>query len=361
MRAHDRKRGLRVDRRWSCSCLPFAILLSSCFGEDARVGSSRLSTVERPPQRLLGDSTAFALPTSMALVGPYLVVLDGMASSAIQVVDTRTGAIVNRIAPRGDGPYEVRMPWTMFAEPTDPPRVWTFDLQTRRFTLWNVLAPPSEAVVQQFQFHGSVAPMSRPLLTTAGTLTTDLSSGNALVLFDSSGVMPYHHVGYPPFSPDDYPAGSNAHLTANDFFVAAEAKRRRIALLYRYAGRVDVYDVDANAVVASAATDSFPPPRLEKGVDWAVRYDVHTNGQSATSRYVYSMFCGCSMQDRARGRRARTVRIFDWRGRHVGDVGLDRYVSAIAVSANDSILYGAVQDPFPLIGEWELPPQQAWQ
>lgn len=316
------------------------------------------ATVDAPslgisPSRMLGESGAFVIPTAMTLVGEYLVVVDGGTDYAILVMDTASGRIVNRLGPRGAGPNEVGTVMVLFRESDDPPTVWTFDRTGRRFTLWHILARPENAVLEQFRFDGPVAPMSRPVLTRKGSVSVDLRDGFSVIEFDSTGQTVLARTGRPPFSQADYAERPAAYLTANEFFVASDPERERVALLYKYVGRVDVYGVAGGRIAARSASHTFPVPRLRGQADWENIYDVHVNGQGGTDRFIYSMFCGCA---RAASNReaAHIVRVYDWEGRHVRDVVLDRFVSAIAASPDDAVLYGAVQRPVPMIAEWTM-------
>lgn len=309
------------------------------------------------PSRILGDSSSLGLPTAMGVVGDYVVVVDALSDEAIHVIDGRTGHVVNRIAPRGDGPGEVRSPWTLFRDASDPTRVWTFDLIRRHFTLWDILAPPNAAAVRRINYTGPLAPASRPIYTRSGTLTIDLHSGHTAALYDSAGSSVVAKAGAPPFDSSAYRGhaladNSFALADVNDYFPVLHPTQERMALLYRRATRMDVITVAEHLLVDKGPADTLAPPTLGQG---QAEFEAHANGQSATERFVYSVFCGCDPRGRRASDRGHVIRVYDWNGNRVADYRLDRYVSTIAVSPNDSILYGAVEDPVPLIGEWILP------
>ncbi len=73
--------------------------------------------------------------------------------------------------------------------------------------------------------------------------------------------------------------------------------------------------------------------------DWFYYIDC-----AATGQYLYALFAGHRTDGPGGGlvRAARYVHVFDWQGRLVRVLGLDREVSAITVAA-DSLLYAVGQ------------------
>ncbi|HEX7051317.1 MAG TPA: hypothetical protein VF188_14015 [Longimicrobiales bacterium] len=72
----------------------------------------------------------------------------------------------------------------------------------------------------------------------------------------------------------------------------------------------------------------------------------------ASDTYIYALFCGaCSREDRL----PNVVHVFTWDGVFVGELELDRRVKTIAVAPDDSLLFGAVEEPVPQVGIWEIP------
>lgn len=125
-----------------------------------------------------------------------------------------------------------------------------------------------------------------------------------------------------------------------------------MALLYRRAARMDVVPLVERPTISVRPAGELTPPALGHG---KADFEAHSPAQSATERFVYALYCGC---DPRRGRdheKDYVIRVYDWRGNHVVDDKLDRYVGAIAVSPDDSILYGAIEDPAPMVAEWILP------
>lgn len=188
------------------------------------------------PVRFLGDTTSFGWLTQMELVGDYLVAGDVYGEYAIHVIDRRTGQIVNRLGPRGEAPGEVKTIWMLFRDASDSTRVWTFDYENQRFTLWDVFAPQDSAVVREFRFLGLFSIASRPVLTPVGLFTIDAESGHALGLYDSTGVTLLANVGPLPFDSISYPghplrASPSVLAEANDFLPVLDPSLRRMALL----------------------------------------------------------------------------------------------------------------------------------
>lgn len=309
------------------------------------------------PVRFLGDTTSFGWLTKMELVEGHLVVGDVYGEYAIHVIDRNTGQIVNRLGPRGEGPGEVKTIWTLFRDASDSTRVWTFDYENQRFTLWDVFAPQDSAVVRQFRFLGRLSIASRPVLTPVGLFTIDAQSGHALGLYDSTGATLLANVGPLPFDSTSYPdhplrSSPSALAEVNDFLPVLDPSLRRMALLYRRAARMDVVPLVERPTISAGPAGELTPPALGHG---NVDFETHSFPQSATERFVYALYCGC---DPRRGRdheKDYVSRVYDWRANRVVDYQLDRYVGAITVSPDDSILYGAIEDPALMVAEWILP------
>ena len=106
-----------------------------------------------------------------------------------------------------------------------------------------------------------------------------------------------------------------------------------------------------------------PPPLREDPL--REHYATHVGGVAVTERFVYVAYCdNCpegSRQPRPGGKNwwergePHLVQAYTWDGQFVGEVNLDRRITAIAVAPSDSLLYASVEDPYPMIGEWVLP------
>ena len=316
-------------------------------------GSVQTAETVLAPVGIVGDSGTLVLPTAMKVLGDRLLVASARDSFALTVIDLKTGRIAARAAPLGDTTGALRVAWFLFEESHDPPRAWIFDVMNRQMTLWDVRGMPKE--IRRFRPRLRMASSARPLLTPSGMVVDALFRGATIEIGDPMNDSAEALVGRPPFVRSEFPKNPDAHITANDLFPVANPSRTRLALLYKHVTRVDIFDIGTRQITTAFGPGQVPRPRQGSKLAWAELPDTHVNGQDATARYIYSVYCGCTAGQRRRGTRGTIVRIFDWNGRFMRDLHLDRHVTAIAVSPNDSVLYGAMQDPLPMVGLWLLP------
>lgn len=315
--------------------------------------SDKASAAALSPVGIVGDSHTFALPTAMKVFGNRLLVASAKDSFVLRVLELTTGRIVAR-APVGDSVGMLRVAWYLFPESYDPPAAWVYDVRRRELSLWDI-GRNSLKEIRRFHPRMPMASGSRPLLTHSGIVVDAVYRGATLAIGEATGDSAKSIIGVPPFRRSDFPKDTNAYITANDLFPISDPSRTRLALFYKHVNRVDFFDIGTHKIITSNGPGEMPRPKNTGKFEWAELPDTHVNGQDGTARYVYSVYCGCTSAEWKWGRRGTVVRVFDWDGRFITDVQLDRHVTAIAVSPNDSVLYGAMQDPLPMIGRWLLP------
>ena len=81
-------------------------------------------------------------------------------------------------------------------------------------------------------------------------------------------------------------------------------------------------------------------------------------GVKATDNYIYVVFNGYPMNLALPQKLANRVDVFPWDGEYVTELVLDHDIVGLAVTEDDSLLYGAAQEPFPAVVEWKLPALQ---
>jgi hypothetical protein len=157
----------------------------------------------------------------------------------------------------------------------------------------------------------------------------------------------------PPFD-----ARRISHPTGRRFlnrnFMAVDPARRRLVLAYQFESRLDFLTIEGIRYGSTA------PPRKTRA-RWRIAHDrflwdpdneTAYVAAAATNRYVYALFCGCKDRE---NRLPDQVHVFNWSGDLVAELKLDRPVLELAVAPDDSRLYAAVMEPFPVVGEWDVP------
>ncbi|MGD8727975.1 MAG: hypothetical protein PVH40_10040 [Gemmatimonadales bacterium] len=326
-------------------------------GEQPGESRGGVESIGVAPQRMFGDSTAWALVTELHVVGPYLVVSDGLNSPHFTVLDRMTGEVVARFGRAGAGPREFKFLGSMIPESEAPPRFWTSDRFNRRAQLWEIRGPEDVAVLHTVRYEGD-RPLVHLVFTDRGLLVGGGFPDATFVETDSTGAEPFRLVGTPPFGQGAFPVPS-AYSTINYYFLTADPRRERLALAYRNTSRLDTYSIDGELRASWRGPRSVPAPTATEGRDGRLQLDTRAlwnayYAVSATDQHVYATYCGCSMAEWTAGSGPRLVHVFRWDGEFIMELDVGQQVTAIAV-VGDSLLYGARRDPYPMILEWQLP------
>ncbi|MFQ5705258.1 MAG: hypothetical protein ACE5HT_14710 [Gemmatimonadales bacterium] len=320
------------------ACLLCAITVNACDSENSRL----LSGLE--VGRVLGDTNIWSLTVGIVVAGEKLVVADAWAAPYITVMDRRTGQVLTRFGNVGEGPGEIQDPAFLTLESTEPLRVWIYDSGNKRLSLFQIGESGVVTVVKEV--HQRVGVAVEQVLPTAGGLVAGGSFlDGVLLIMDSTASKLIKRVGTPPVSRDVYP-GPLAYIL-NRYQLAADPTRSKVAVAYRELSQVLLFRSDGDAIgraaepieVSPRSPDSRGPPST-----------VHA-GLAASDSFVYVTFC----KDCGPAPRARQVHVFDWTGRLIEELALDQPVGVIAVSPDDSLLYGAISEPYPMIAEFVLP------
>lgn len=259
-----------------------------------------------------------------------------------------------RAGGHGEGPREFRDPASFIVESSSPLRAWLYDFQNRRLSRVGGGAE-GELAVQESRALDVGESLERPVRLGGRMIANGLFPDYTLLVMDSAGRPLERIAADPPF-----PSGRMPHVVGrrllNRSYLDAAPSGRRLALAYQWASRVDVFAGDGSRL------GSIQGPR-QTTARYAVRngrFFWEPQGEMAytavrgTERYIYALFCGCREADDP-DQRSRRVHVFRWNGDFVAELELDRRVTAFAVSKDDSVLYAAVSEPHPAVGEWRLP------
>jgi hypothetical protein len=328
---------------------------------DARTFSGRVPRLgpEKPRDtmqlhRVLGDSLDFASISAIQPLGNRMLVADAMMSKHVALLDLGTGAVLKRAGGDGEGPGEFRSPAWFFAEPAAPTQVWLYDFSNRRRTLV-ATGSGDDLKVRESKPMDVGASLERPIRLGTRIVANGLFTDYTLLVMDSTGTPRERIVADQPF-----PATRIAHAVGrrllNRSYMDAAPSGERVALAYQWESRIDVFGPDGRRV------GSVPGPRpteakyqvRDKRFFWDPQGEMAYTDVRATDRYIYALFCGCKEADDS-DQRSQRVHVFRWNGDFVTELQLDRRVTVFAVPNDDSVLYAAVSEPYPAVGEWRLP------
>ncbi len=289
----------------------------------------------------------------MRAVGDYLLVSDALMSVHLGMIDLPSGQVLHRFGRHGEGPGEFRDP-SASAVPGSRDRVWIYDFQNRRASLLRLDRRTGAELEEEIRMDHGVS-LETPIWTAAGIVANGLFQDYTLLAMDTKGKRMKRVAADPPFD-----ARRIAHPTGrrllNRSFLAADPERRRLALAYQFEGRVDFFTADGRRY-GSVAGPRETQARWRVVNDRFVWDDANEMAYwqiEATERYVYTLFCGCQIEAQ---RDPSRLHVFRWNGDFVGEIELDRPVSAFTVSPDDKVLYGSFEEQYEAVGEWRLP---AW-
>lgn len=296
---------------------------------------------------------AFASIAAIESLGDRLLVADRMMSRHLALVDLRTGAVGARAGGHGQGPGEFQDPASFIVESASPLRAWLYDFQNRRMSL--VVTDGNELEVKDVRPLNVGESLERPVRLGSRMLANGLFPDYTLLVMDTAGVPQERIVSDPPF-----PAGTISHVVGrrmlNRSYLDAAPSGQRLVLAYQWASRIDVFAPDGSRIgsIQGPRTTTARYEVRNGRFFWDPQGEMAYTAVRATDRHIYALFCGCREAD-DRDQRSQRVHVFRWNGDFVAEIQLDRRVTAFAVSPDDAVLYAAITEPHPAVGEWHLP------
>lgn len=305
-------------------------------------------------RRQFGDSLSFARISSLTVMGDHLLVTDRMMSPHLAMINLRSGEVERHFGNHGEGPREFQDPSWVVVDSHDPPEGRVYDFLNRRLTRVRLGEASGPEVLETTSLNLGLSIQS-PVPTASGIIANGIFPDFTFLVLSGDGSPISRLVADPPFTPQRI-----GHFTGrrmlNRNWLAVRPDGKRIALAYQFASRIDWFTADGDRYGTVAG------PR-ETEARWSVRdgrffWDDDNQkayvGAHGGEHHLFALFCGCHNGEEPRPDR---IHVFTWDGDFVGELALDRPVFAFTVSPDERMLYGATMEPFPAVGEWELP---AW-
>lgn len=302
--------------------------------------------------RSFGGEDDFGHITMVTLLGDRLLVSDRYSSPHLAVISRTTGEIMRRFGRDGKGPREFRDPVGAFVAPGQSSLVWVYDFYNRRFTLLDLDKDGNDVVRREMPLNVN-ASLEHPVWSGNRILANGLFADFTLLEIDSAGRPLSRISAGPPFTKQVPPQGLRR---ANRSFLTMDPSGKRIAVTYQFASRLDFFRADGTRY---GTVNGPRPTKISFDVDdrgrmnWEKDNVMTSWSMTSTDRHVYVLFCGCEMREG--GESPTRVHVYDWEGNFIHELALDRPIRAAAVTADDGWLYGAVEEPYPVVGEWRLP------
>jgi hypothetical protein len=278
------------------------------------------------------------------------------STTQIKVFDWRTGASVAEFGTYGEGPQEfIDVRWIV-PGPVGERSLWAFDYLRRRLARLERDAAGSYRVIDQVTLANPFA-AANPIWGDSGILSNGYFPDHPLFLMDGRGRPTSWIVSDTAGpAPHDLPVWVRGRLNRNRLAFAPEG--RRFALVYQSANRIDFFLTDGTRTASTSSHRSVTVAYdvVGRGSSAEVRWRAENQwayvGAYGSTRHVVALFCGASCQ--THNDYPRTLHVYRWDGTLAAEIGLDRPVKAIAGTADDSFLFGFVDDPEPAILRWPL-------
>lgn len=306
--------------------------------------------------RRIGGEEEFGYIGVMRYHHDFLFIGDSYVAPHVVLVDLAEGKVVDRVGTNGEGPGEFRNPGGIspaFDMPT--PAVWVHDFYNRRMTLVEVGAQ-RELRVARFVPLRVATSTEHPVRLGDRIASVGLFGAAAVLMFFDLEGAPTTRTGTPPFSRQDMPHPTGIRLV-NRANLAVRPSADRLAVGFYSANRIDIYDAEGAKIASTSGprevTASFYIE--DDKFFWTEEENqLAYTSIAASNDEVFALFCGCTMGKEEATDRTR-VHVFSWSGSFRRELILPVPATRIEVSRDGRRLYGAVEDPWPVIVEWSIP------
>lgn len=308
--------------------------------------------------RVIGRPDQFGVLIDIVATDEHIVVIDRFADQQIQLIERSSAEVVARTGRRGHGPGEFMSPSALFLERSGK-AVWVYDFgKPARWTsldLSQFMNRP-EAILR-------LPPsLSEPTRLVNDTIVANGLFASELLRFYSPGGSNFEVVraaGRSPFG-DLHP---DVALHVNESSLTYEPDLGRIALAFRYTGRIEVFDIEGRLLRSMAGPYEVPlhyrvVPDPREGMQRFLRtddtrfayLDVDSNPE-----YIFALFSGRARGDYVDGQEGtgNRIHVFRWDGRFVGEWIVEDDLFGIALDPRRGGLFGVRQLPFPAVVQIE--------
>jgi len=313
---------------------------------------------------ILNQDSLLRTPVGIAVIGETIVVSDLNGPPFLHLLNATTGKRIAAVGVMGEGPSEfVGPPHFLPADPSSRSVLRVFDDRLQRIQSFSSDALAGGATTWRVS-SVTTFPQSVPFLGVAGlpeggVVASYLQPESGLILarFDSGG-RATRSMGIVEFLDDRLP---KHRLTgAYSHFLCPRDDGRKVAVVYRYAGRIDIYG-DSTVDFTRAAVpfpflpflDKHPVTKLVAFKSGAANVRrAYSGGCWASHERLYALFRG-----RLHGKKGETtptrasfIHVFDWAGQLQRILKLDHGAFAIALDANEQFVYSITlpDDPGPI-------------
>lgn len=328
-------------------------------------GPAELSHEDLPVRELSGTvlnaDDALGFLGAIAAVDSFLVVLDAHLDPAVHLISTE-GRYLGGLGRDGEAPGEFRAPRSILPATDRSDVFWVYDIALRRLTR---IEPDHRGTdetgreVRTIVLHSDAVITDPAWRAPEGILALGFFSEGRFRRFDGEGRM-LGTVGSLPDADREVPGHVLQHAWQGRMERRPDGSL--LAVGFRHAGRLEIFSPEGELVRRAAVPFEFLPrfwveeypdgPGLGTGDDLRFGYV----NLAASQDRIYGLFSGrLRGPSEGRGPFGRHIHVFDWEGRLLRVWRLDTDAVAIAVSADEDVLYAARHEPTPAVLRYELP------
>ncbi len=343
-------------RTWRGQGVAVLLLLALCSCEQKvdhdPTSKAVVPEVQAAPAKAMVPGEVFASgdylgrPMLVEVSGGNLWVADFSGDPWVHLFDIASGARKASVGRKGQGPGEYQSVLGFFRDPRSPGGLWVFDANGGRLTsLRDGRASVEVGATVRLPASGGF-----PLLVT--------KAGDGFI-----ALAPDSTVAWVRFGPDGSVLGKTAGTMLGHDSVPAAARLQhsqtvhvcsrpggeRFAVVYYGAGRVEIRGADGALHTAAAVPfPSEPEFKISQrtGLLTWTRTTSRYSSCAGTIHRLYALYAGKDdrqLPDRTRpvgSDEGAEVHVFDWDGKFLESYQLSEEIVALAVSQDDSVLYG---------------------
>jgi TolB-like protein len=307
----------------------------------------------------LTEPNLFVFPNALALVGSRLIILDPGADSLVNIVDNRTGRLLDRLEGVGTGPEQLK---SAVAIISNGPNAFSVLDATGRQLITFDFADSSTAHASRRT--GGLS------LDMGGVVTSAIWSSDTSVV--ASGFFPGSRfirvasgrtaVPFGPLTLGDRKVPERARQQAYLTILSAHPLGNVFAAATVFSDRLDIFGDDGSLLASAPRFSPFEPSfavrQGSQGPAMAANRNRHRFGYlglATTAAAIYALYSGRSSAD-AQGLASygAIVHQIGWDGQYQRAFVLDRDAFAIAVDRTGSTLFALIYQPVPAVVVYHL-------
>ena len=296
----------------------------------------------------VATSPFFGSLTAVAVVDDRILLVDGSGEPFLHVVDPATGTVLRSMGRHGQGPGEFGVAPMVVGQWTGARgRVALFDPMIGRLTEVSIGEAAASAGESQPRSLPELPVLQVRLNDGGGYATTrwDAAKGLQVTQYDSLGTRT---ASLDSLAIDDGRLPLRELSGAYSHTLCVRPEFRDVALVYRYAARIDLVLADRPQAVRAALPFTFLPHLTPNPLTSQLAFK---SGEAGTRRAylgcvgsvtrLYALFDGGfnHLRDQNTVPTNSIVHLFDWNGKMLGAIQLDHPARAIAIDTAGRVLY----------------------